>query len=122
MLGGGLGTGLRVALATWFTARYGEGFPLGTLVVNVSGCLLIGVFSAVTESGGPMAVSVLTRQVVMLGVLGGYTTFSSFGLQTFALSQAGDWARASLYAALSLFLCLAAVWVGNGLAGLFQTR
>lgn len=116
MAGGALGTGLRLALAGWLEARYGDTFPIGTLAVNVTGCFVIGAFAALTGPEGPVLTSLLTRQVVMLGVLGGYTTFSSFGLQTLSLFQGGEWLRAGLNAVLSLVLCLLAVWLGQVVA------
>lgn len=122
MLGGAVGTGLRVALSDWLLAKYGAAFPLGTLAVNVSGCLVIGIFAALTGPEGPLITSPLARQVVMLGVLGGYTTFSSFGLQTYDLYVSGEWVRAGLNAVLSLLLCLIAVWLGHVVANLFSQR
>ncbi len=122
MLGGAFGTGLRMALSGWLAAKYGETFPVGTLVVNVSGCFVIGIFATLTGPDGMFFTSALTRQVVMLGVLGGYTTFSSFGLQTFNLFQDGEWLRAGLNAALSVVLCLIAVWLGHVVATLFNHR
>ena len=122
MAGGAAGTGLRMALAGWLTARYGGTFPVGTLVVNVTGCFVIGAFAALTGPAGFLPAPPLVRQVVMVGVLGGYTTFSAFGLQTLGLLQAGDGLRAGLNAALSLVLCLAAVWLGHWLATAFPAR
>ncbi len=122
MLGGAVGTGLRMALSGWLAAKYGETFPVGTLVVNVSGCFVIGIFATLTGPEGLLLTSPLTRQVVMLGVLGGYTTFSSFGLQTFNLAQDGEWLRAGLNASLSLALCMLAVWLGHIVATLFNQR
>src|SRR3954463_3367327 len=122
MLGGGLGTGLRMAISGWFAAKYGETFPIGTLVVNVTGCFIIGIFAALTGPEGPLLTSPLTRHVVMIGVLGGYTTFSSFSLQTLSLWQDGEWLRGSLNAALSLLLCLLAVWLGQVAAASFHQR
>jgi CrcB protein len=116
MAGGAVGTGMRMALASWLTAKYGETFPIGTLVVNVTGCFVIGAFAALTAPGGFLPAPLLVRQVVMIGVLGGYTTFSAFGLQTLDLIHAGAGLRAALNAALSLTLCLAAVWLGHRLA------
>jgi CrcB protein len=122
MLGGAVGTGLRMALSGWLAAKYGETFPVGTLVVNVTGCFIIGVFAELTGPDGLFFTSSLTRQVVMLGMLGGYTTFSSFGLQTFNLCQDGEWLRGGLNAVLSLVLCLLAVWLGHIVAAAFNQR
>ncbi len=122
MLGGAAGTGLRMALSGWLATRYGETFPVGTLAVNVSGCFAIGIFAALTGPDGIFLTSPLARQAVMIGVLGGYTTFSSFGLQTFTLMQGGEWGRAAANAALSLILCIVAVWVGHLAATAFNQR
>ena len=120
MAGGALGTGVRMALSNAIAARWGETFPVGTLVVNVTGCFVIGLFAALTGPDGMFLTSPLVRQGVMIGVLGGYTTFSAFGLQTFALITEGDWLRAGINAALSLVLCLLAVWAGHAVAAAFQ--
>jgi len=122
MAGGALGTGLRMALSGWVASRWGETFPVGTLMVNVTGCFVIGLFAALTGPDGIFLTSSLMRQGVMIGVLGGYTTFSAFGLQTFALMTEGDWLRAGLNAALSLVLCLLAVWAGHALASAFHQQ
>src|SRR5471032_2998128 len=90
MLGGAFGTALRFGLSNWFAANYGETFPVGTIVVNVTGCFVIGLFAALTGPDGIFLASSLTRHVVMIGVLGGYTTFSSFRLQTLNLMRGGE--------------------------------
>ena len=116
MLGGAAGTGLRMWLAGVLTARYGEHFPVGVLVVNVLGSFVIGLFAALTGPEGAAPAPLLLRQVVMIGVLGGFTTFSSFSLQTLGLLSSGEWTRALMNIALSFALCLAAVWLGHVLA------
>ncbi len=113
MLGGALGSALRMWMSLLVAVRFGETFPTGTLVVNVSGCFAIGIFAALTGPDGMLLVSPIVRQGVMVGVLGGFTTFSSFGLQTLELLQSGDWLRAGLNIGLSVFLCLLAVWLGH---------
>ena len=120
--GGAVGTVLRMWLSIVFAARYGDEFPIGTLVVNVSGCFVIGLFSGLTNPGGMMAASTLTRQVVMIGVLGGFTTFSSFSLQTLHLFNNGEWLRAGMNIVLSVALCLLGVWLGHMLADLLNQR
>jgi CrcB protein len=122
MLGGAAGTGLRMWLSGIFDSKYGDAFPVGTLVVNVLGCFVIGTFAALTGPEGLFTTAPLTRQMVTIGVLGGFTTFSSFGLQTFNLIAGGDWLRACLNAALSLVLCLLAVWIGHVTAGALSHR
>ena len=113
MLGGAAGTGLRMWLSGLLAAKCGESFPIGTLVVNVLGCFVIGAFAAITGPEGLITTSPVTRQIVTIGVLGGFTTFSAFGLKTFELMAEGNWFRAGLNVILSVVLCLLAVWVGH---------
>jgi CrcB protein len=94
----------------------GETFPWGTLLVNVVGSFIIGFFATLTGPDGRIFADTLTRQFVMLGVCGGYTTFSSFSLQTLSLLQDGEWWLAGANIALSLVACLIAVWAGYALA------
>jgi CrcB protein len=94
----------------------GETFPLGTLLVNVVGSFIIGFFATLTGPDGRVFVDTLTRQFVILGICGGYTTFSSFSLQTLSLVQDGEWWLAGANIALSLIACLIAVWAGYALA------
>ena len=116
MLGGALGTGARFWMSGFIAERGGEFFPLGTLVVNVSGSFVVGFFAAFTGPEGPVLVSPRFRQFFMIGVCGGYTTFSSFSLQTLDLARDRDWAKALLNTGLSFGCCLAAVWLGRILA------
>jgi fluoride exporter len=115
-VGGGLGS-----LARWwfsgFVARtIGETFPWGTLLVNVSGSLVIGLFGTLTSFEGPWLVSPSFRQFFMVGICGGYTTFSSFSLQTLNLAQDGEWLYAGANVLFSVVSCLLAVWLGHLLA------
>ena len=116
MLGGALGTGARFWLSGFIAERGGEFFPLGTLVVNVSGSFIVGFFAGFTAPEGPVLVSPRFRHFFMIGVCGGYTTFSSFSLQTLDLARNGDWLKALLNTGLSFGCCLAAVWLGRVLA------
>ena len=116
MLGGALGTGARFWMSGFIAERAGEFFPLGTLVVNISGSFVVGFFAAFTGPEGPVLVSPRFREFFMIGVCGGYTTFSSFSLQTLDLARDGDWLQALLNAVLSFGCCLAAVWLGRILA------
>ena len=84
-LGGALGSVLRFGLNGLISARFGETFPWGTLIINVTGSFLIGVFAAFADPDGRYLVSPGLRQFLMMGVCGGYTTFSSFSLQTLNL-------------------------------------
>ena len=113
MAGGAVGTGLRLWLSGLLAAKVGETFPLGTLAVNILGSFIISFFAGLAGPDGPLLVSSLTRQVVMVGVLGGFTTFSSFSFQTLNLLNDGQWARASANIGLSFALCMLAVWLGQ---------
>lgn len=110
--GGFLGTLARALLSSAIASRVGETFPWGTLLVNVSGCFFIGLFAALTGPEGRYIVSPNLRQFVMIGFCGGYTTFSSFSLQTLSLVRDGDVLRGGANVALSTFTCLVAVWLG----------
>src|SRR5215471_4507925 len=113
MLGGALGTGARFWMSGFVAERAGEFFPLGTLIVNVSGSFVVGFFATFTDPEGVVLVSPRFRQFFMIGVCGGYTTFSSFSLQTLDFVRDGDWLKASLNTALSFACCLTAVWFGR---------
>lgn len=95
--------------------RFGDNLPIGTLVANVTGCLLIGLAAAFTLEGGKAQISSSTQQFLMIGLLGGYTTFSSFSLQTLSLMKTGHLGIAIGNMILSLILCLSAVWAGMGI-------
>ena len=96
-----------------FVARlFGEWFPWGTFIVNVSGSFVIGVFAALSAAEGPFLIPPEMRIFVMVGICGGYTTFSSFSLQTFALWREGEWFWAGANSVFSFVLCLLAVWFG----------
>jgi fluoride exporter len=116
MVGGALGTGARFWVSGFVAERGGELFPLGTLVVNVSGSFAVGFLAAFTAPEGSFLLSPRLRQFLMIGVCGGYTTFSSFSLQTLDLARDGDWFKAGLNALLSFVCCLIAVWLGRILA------
>jgi len=115
-IGGGLGSIARFAASGLVARHIGETFPWGTLLVNVTGSLIIGFFATYTGTEGRWLVSSSARQFVMLGVIGGYTTFSSFSLQTLTLARDGEWFKAAANVMLSMVLCLVAVWLGHLLA------
>jgi CrcB protein len=106
----------------WLTGvvdnRIGQSFPWGTLSVNVTGSLIIGFLASVTAPEGRFFVSPYARNFLMLGICGGYTTFSSFSLQTMNLIHDKEWLYAGCNAVLSLVLCLISVWLGSMLAGM----
>ena len=91
---------------------FGEWFPWGTLIVNVLGSLVIGLVAALSAAHGPLLIKPELRVFLMVGLCGGYTTFSSFSLQTFELIKEGEWLWAGANCVLSVALCLAAVWLG----------
>ena len=111
LLGGALGTGLRYfcGLAISYSVREPR-FPWAHLIVNVSGCFAIGVLAELFEAR--LQVSSAVRAGLLTGVLGGYTTFSSFGLETYSLLREGHIGLATLNVTASVFLGLAAVWLG----------
>lgn len=120
-LGSALGGVARYWLSIVFAARMGDAFPWGTLFVNVTGCFLIGLADAWMRTDGQPALGPGARQLLMIGLLGGYTTFSSFGLQTLHLLGNGRPAGALGNVALSLVACLAAVWLGQVCAGALRS-
>ena len=113
-LGGFVGTLARYWLSGVVARRYGETFPFGTLAVNALGCLLIGFLFYFFYDRSLAAPT--SRTVVFIGLLGGFTTFSSFGLQTFTLLRDGEVLLAFANVAASNILCLVLVWLGYTLA------
>ena len=111
--GGALGSVGRFFLSGVVANQFGGTFPWGTLIVNVTGSFVIGFFFTLTEPGGRMFASANTRQFFMTGVCGGYTTFSSFSLQTLSLAREGEWFRAGANTVASVVACLVAVWLGH---------
>lgn len=114
-IGAGFGGLLRYWLGGLVQNWWGPSFPLGTMAVNITGCLVMGFLVAAWY--GPVLVRDEVRVAVLVGVLGGYTTFSTFGRETLALVQDGDWPRAGLYILGSVVLSLLGVWLGSVLAG-----
>ena len=110
--GSALGGMARFWLTSAMTAWLGARFPHGTLLINVLGSLVIGLVAALTLTPGRLGVHPDLRVFLMVGVCGGFTTFSSFSLQTLELIQGGEMALALLYVAGSVALCLVSVWCG----------
>jgi CrcB protein len=121
-LGGALGSVGRYWTGLMAARLCGESFPWGTLLINVLGSFIIGFFAACTRADGPMPASVGVRTFFMVGICGGYTTFSSFSLQTLALLRGGSAAGALANVGLSMTLCLLAVYFGDLLGGIGATR
>ena len=115
MLGGAAGTLARFALSLW-ALPWSEGLPWGTIGINVTGSFLIGFFGTLTAAHGRFPAPDTVRLFVMVGFCGGYTTFSSFSLQTLDLLRAGAAMRASVNVAASVLLCLGAVAAGHLIA------
>jgi CrcB protein len=108
--GGAVGSVLRYWMSAWVHSVAGRGFPYGTLAVNVLGCLLMGfLFALLVER---LSTDSAVRAGILIGVLGGFTTFSSFSIETFNLLEEGLWLKAGINAGASLVLCLAATWIG----------
>jgi CrcB protein len=111
-LGGALGSVARYGCSSLVARWIGETFPWGTIIVNVVGSFVIGLFATLTGPDGRVIASPDARQFVMVGLCGGYTTFSSFSLQTLTLAQDGEFVRAGLNVGASVVLCLVSVWLG----------
>jgi CrcB protein len=114
-IGSALGGLLRYTL-TRLTISISTGVPFGTILINVLGSFVIGYFGTLTLQNGRFGVSDNVRLFVMVGICGGFTTFSSFSLQTFDLARSGSWGKALANVVLSVVLCVAAVAVGHRLA------
>jgi CrcB protein len=111
-LGGALGTMGRYFVSGVVANAFGETFPWGTLIINITGSFIIGFFATLTAPDGRLMVSGTTRQFVMIGICGGYTTFSSFSLQTLNLMRGGEWGPAAGNMLGSVVLCMIGVWLG----------
>ena len=111
--GSALGGAARYWCSGYVADQFGETFPWGTLIINVLGSFVIGFFATLTGPDGRLLVSTTSRQFVMVGLCGGYTTFSSFSLQTLNLVRDGEWFAAGGNITLSVILCLVAVWLGH---------
>lgn len=114
--------GLTRYTMTRLTLEYSADFPWGTIAINVIGCFIIGFFGTFTLQSGRFAVSDNMRIFVMVGFCGGFTTFSSFSLQSFDLLRSGAWGRASANIFLSVVLCFFSVALGHLLAHHFVAR
>ena len=108
--GGAVGSVLRFWMSTWVHSFAGRSFPYGTLTVNVVGCLAMGFLFVLFFDR--LSDNAVLRAGILIGVLGGFTTFSSFSIETFSLIEQGAWFKAFINMFGSLVLCVAATWVG----------
>jgi CrcB protein len=118
-LGGAIGSMARLWLSVHVALLTGLGFPWGTILVNIIGSLVIGFFATLTGPSGRLVVPVEAQAFVMVGLCGGFTTFSAFSLQTLVLARDGRLLYAGANILLSVVLCLTAVALGHWLAALF---
>jgi CrcB protein len=112
-VGSGLGGAARYWCSGLAARLIGETFPWGTLIVNVVGSFIIGIVFTLTGPDGRLFISATARQFIMTGLCGGYTTFSSFSLQTLNLIENGQFLYAGANIIGSVVLCLLAVWLGH---------
>ncbi len=116
-LGGFLGSIARFWLASFVQNKTESLFPLGTMMVNITGCFVIGLLMTLFQE--KVAVGQNLRLFLIIGLLGGFTTFSSFSYDTLALMKSGNFLSAGLNAGVSLFGCLIATWAGFYVAEYF---
>ena len=118
-VGGAIGSMARLWLSVHVALLTGLGFPWGTILVNILGSLVIGFVATLTGPNGRVVVPVDAQAFVMVGLCGGFTTFSAFSLQTLELARDGRLMQAGAHIVLSVVLCLSAVAFGHWLAALF---
>lgn len=113
-VGGGIGATTRYVTSNWAAAKFGASFPFGTLMVNVVGCFIMGVFMVLSTER--LSISPYWRLLLAVGFLGGLTTFSSFSYETLKLLQEADILRAFYNVALNVTVGFLATWLGMVLA------
>jgi len=106
MIGSALGGGARLWVSTQVAHGYGTQFPWGTMVVNAAGCFVVGILGALMSPIGPWHDVGELRVFLVVGLLGGFTTFSAFSLESVLLVQRGQWAAALAYVCLTTLICL----------------
>lgn len=109
-IGSGLGGMMRYATSTWLQKHFENSFPIGTMAVNIIGCLLIGLIGSIAAKGG---ISAETKLLLTVGMCGGFTTFSTFINENMQLLKSDNLLYFSIYTICSFALGLAAVWAGN---------
>ncbi|HXR25333.1 MAG TPA: fluoride efflux transporter CrcB [Candidatus Binataceae bacterium] len=112
-IGGALGSMARYGVSGLVSAMAGGVFPYGTLVVNVTGAILIGFLATLSGPESRFFIPAYGRLFLMTGICGGYTTFSTFSLETSNLMRDGEWGAALANVGGSVILCLVAIWVGH---------
>lgn len=122
-IGGALGSVARYGIGGVISDKFGQAFPWGTLVVNITGSFLIGFFGALAAPEGRLNPQsrMFAAQFLMYGICGGYTTFSSFSWQTLQNLQDRQWLYAGGNIILSVVLCMMAVWLGYLLGSIFNS-
>jgi len=119
-LGGALGSMARFWMAAAVAALTGPAFPWGTILINILGSFVIGLFGTLTGPSGRFAVPLDARAFVMVGICGGFTTFSAFSLQTLDLARDDRWLQAGGNVVASVVACLLAVWAGHAAAAVLN--
>jgi fluoride exporter len=115
-IGGAIGSVARFWLSGYIAEWFGETFPWGTIIVNISGCFVIGFAATAMGPDGRLFFGSAARTFIMVGFCGGYTTFSSFSLQSLNLVNDGEWLAALGNIGLSVAACFIGVWLGSILA------
>ena len=114
-LGGAIGACMRYGVSLMMVSWFGKSFPLATLTVNVVGSFVMGLLFSLLEHG--IVADLPWRSLFGIGLLGAFTTFSTFSLDTLLLMQQGDWQKAGLNIVLNLVVCLFAAWCGMQVVG-----
>ena len=110
-IGGFIGTVARFLISRYFQFNITSVFPWGTFIINITGCLLIGIIYGLSEKSDALSPEI--RLFLTVGICGGFTTFSTFSNDAFMLVREQEWIRFALYASLSLFIGLMAVYLGR---------